>query len=195
MPVSARLLACLLFGAASIGCNPHPAPADPAHDFGIAAPGDLARPESADMAGQDDDPPPAPIDMALGPDMTTTTDMGPVHVASCTGTLTCAGNHIQSSCEEAGCTFARDVCIGVVAGCFSITDELNCNDQKGCAWDNTKSSCTGTATPCDQVAISDCLLQIGCDEDHFQCSGVPTKRCADFTIPAFCGLEHDCVWQ
>jgi hypothetical protein len=62
----------------------------------------------------------------------------------------------QGACLAQGC-YEGYACDGT-ATCSGIS-ESDCNGTDGCYW---TSSCSGTPTPCDQLPVSSCTAQPGC---------------------------------
>jgi hypothetical protein len=86
---------------------------------------------------------------------------------SCTGTPYPCSYWDDSSSEcstiETGCTYdsGTGICSGTPPACSTNKSTSTCQADYGCTW-STSTSCTGTPTPCTELAANKCTQTTGC---------------------------------
>ncbi len=84
------------------------------------------------------------------------------------GTSACEEYVDASTCESQGCAWGA-YCAGSATPCAYLAGS-NCDQQEGCAWDDTSGTCGGSEGPCEAFVGTACIYQMGC-EDAYGCLG------------------------
>ena len=112
--------------------------------------------------------------------------------------LHCAGTPSSADCSAndplvaiPGCTLVTSGCFGAAVACESHTTATGgpgtCVGQKGCQWNYASNLCSGTPTPCTQIAYYSeqyCTVANGCKwvqnstGSPTPCSQLSTTQCA-----------------
>ncbi len=109
-------------------------------------------------------------------------DAAPDGGGRCVGTCLACGQRDQGTCGQGdGCSWTDPGCTGQCTGCDAFTQADPCNHQQGCHWWEDWA-CRGTCRPCgDYHDATLCAGQDGCTWQEASCSGSPTQ-CDELSV-------------